>query len=199
MPRWYVLGTGGSRGDPVDAGGRRGGQVAVREEGARRRVTEERLRIARELHDVVAHHITLVNAQAGVVHHLMRTDPEHAYQALERIRDTSRAALDELRATVGLLRSSDAPALPREPAPASPTLTLCWTPSATPASTSHSNAPGNRASCCRSPTWRPAPTAHDLHHHSIERLRGHAQGESPRWSASRCLALGHSRGGFIER
>ncbi|MFF7638590.1 sensor histidine kinase [Kitasatospora sp. NPDC008050] len=89
----------------------------TREEEARRRVTEERLRIARELHDVVAHHITLVNAQAGVAHHLMRTDPDHAYQALERIRDTSRAALDELRATVGLLRHSDTPAAPREPAP----------------------------------------------------------------------------------
>ncbi|GJF31826.1 two-component sensor histidine kinase [Kitasatospora sp. NE20-6] len=89
----------------------------TREEEARRRVTEERMRIARELHDVVAHHITLVNAQAGVAHHLMRTDPEHAYQALERIRDTSRAALDELRATVGLLRYSGDQAAPREPAP----------------------------------------------------------------------------------
>ncbi|MGW7579188.1 sensor histidine kinase [Streptomyces sp. NPDC054765] len=89
----------------------------TREEEARHRVTEERLRIARELHDVVAHHITLVNAQAGVAHHLMRTDPDHAYQALERIRDTSRAALDELRATVGLLRYSDDPAAPCEPAP----------------------------------------------------------------------------------
>ncbi|GLW56333.1 sensor histidine kinase [Kitasatospora phosalacinea] len=89
----------------------------TREEEARRRVTEERMRIARELHDVVAHHITLVNAQAGVAHHLMRTDPEHAYQALERIRDTSRAALDELRATVGLLRHSGDQAAPREPAP----------------------------------------------------------------------------------
>ncbi|MFC9325160.1 sensor histidine kinase [Kitasatospora sp. NPDC057015] len=89
----------------------------TREEEARRRVTEERMRIARELHDVVAHHITLVNAQAGVAHHLMRTDPEHAYQALERIRDTSRAALDELRATVGLLRYSGEQSAPREPAP----------------------------------------------------------------------------------
>ncbi|MEV7217573.1 histidine kinase [Kitasatospora cineracea] len=89
----------------------------TREEEARRRVTEERMRIARELHDVVAHHITLVNAQAGVAHHLMRTDPEHAYRALERIRDTSRAALDELRATVGLLRHSGDQAAPREPAP----------------------------------------------------------------------------------
>lgn len=88
----------------------------TREEVALRRVTEERVRIARELHDVVAHHITLVNAQAGVAHHLMRTDPEHAYQALERIRDTSRSALEELRATVGLLRQpGDVPST--QPAP----------------------------------------------------------------------------------
>ncbi|MFC9236121.1 sensor histidine kinase [Streptomyces decoyicus] len=89
----------------------------TKEDEARRRVTAERLRIARELHDVVAHHITLVNAQAGVAHHLMRTDTDHAYQALERIRDTSRAALDELRATVGLLRHGEDPVEPREPAP----------------------------------------------------------------------------------
>ncbi|NUP48437.1 MAG: sensor histidine kinase [Catenulispora sp.] len=89
----------------------------TKEEEALRRVTEERMRIARELHDVVAHHITLVNAQAGVAHHLMKTDPSHAYEALERIRDTSRSALDELRATVGLLRAGDEAAAPREPAP----------------------------------------------------------------------------------
>ncbi|MDQ0718355.1 signal transduction histidine kinase [Streptomyces luteogriseus] len=79
----------------------------TREEEARRRVTEERVRIARELHDVVAHHITLVNAQAGVAHHLMRNDPDRAYEALAHIKDNSRAALAELRATVGLLRQPD--------------------------------------------------------------------------------------------
>ncbi|KUL37145.1 sensor histidine kinase [Streptomyces regalis] len=77
---------------------------------ARRRVTEERVRIARDLHDVVAHHINLVNAQAGVAHHLMRANPEQAYEALAHIKDNSRAALDELRATVGLLcQPDDAP------------------------------------------------------------------------------------------
>jgi signal transduction histidine kinase len=89
----------------------------TREEEALRRVGEERIRIARDLHDVVAHHITLVNAQAGVAHHLMRSDTDTAYLALERIRDTSRTALDELRATVGLLRSSSEPDSPREPTP----------------------------------------------------------------------------------
>ncbi|MFJ9118741.1 sensor histidine kinase [Streptomyces sp. NPDC102394] len=89
----------------------------TREEEARRRVTEERVRIARDLHDVVAHHITLVNAQAGVAHHLMRTDPDRAYEALAHIKDNSRAALDELRATVGLLRQPDDAPGSRAPIP----------------------------------------------------------------------------------
>ncbi|MFF5075509.1 sensor histidine kinase [Actinoplanes sp. NPDC000266] len=89
----------------------------TREQEARRRVGEERIRIARDLHDVVAHHITLVNAQAGVAHHLMRTHPDRAYQALAEIRETSRAALDELRATVGLLRQDDDPPDSRRPTP----------------------------------------------------------------------------------
>ncbi|XVU27817.1 sensor histidine kinase [Actinoplanes sp. CA-054009] len=89
----------------------------TREQEARRRVGEERIRIARDLHDVVAHHITLVNAQAGVAHHLMRTHPDRAYEALAEIRETSRAALDELRATVGLLRQDDDPPDSRRPTP----------------------------------------------------------------------------------
>jgi len=89
----------------------------TREQEARRAVTEERLRIARELHDVVAHHITLVNAQAGVAHHLMRDNPDAAYLALAQIKETSRAALDELRATVGLLRQSDDDPSPLRPLP----------------------------------------------------------------------------------
>jgi signal transduction histidine kinase len=89
----------------------------TREEEARRRVADERVRIARELHDVVAHHITLVNAQAGVAHHLLRTDPEAAYEALAHIKETSRTALDELRATVGLLRQTDDQPASREPLP----------------------------------------------------------------------------------
>ena len=75
-----------------------------RDEESRRRVAEERVRIARDLHDVVAHHITLVNAQAGVAHHLMRSDPETAYLVLGHLKDASSAALNELRATVGYLR-----------------------------------------------------------------------------------------------
>jgi signal transduction histidine kinase len=81
----------------------------TREVEARRRVHDERIRIARDLHDVVAHHITLVNAQAGVAHHLLDQHPDKARQALADIKQTSRAALDELRATVGLLRQDDDP------------------------------------------------------------------------------------------
>ncbi|WP_460060625.1 sensor histidine kinase [Streptomyces sp. YKOK-I1] len=90
---------------------------SMQEAEARRRVTEERVRIARDLHDVVAHHITLVNAQAGVAHHLMHVDPERAYEAMAHIKDNSRAALDELRATVGLLRQPDDAPGSRAPIP----------------------------------------------------------------------------------
>ncbi|MFD7666758.1 sensor histidine kinase [Streptomyces sp. NPDC059788] len=90
----------------------------TREEEARRRVAEERMRIARELHDVVAHHIALVNVQAGVASHVMDSRPDQAKQALAHVREASRSALDELRATVGLLRQSDDdPHAPTEPAP----------------------------------------------------------------------------------
>ncbi|WP_030805341.1 sensor histidine kinase [Streptomyces sp. NRRL S-337] len=89
----------------------------TREEEARRRVAEERLRIARELHDVVAHHIALVNVQAGVASHVMDNRPDQAKQALAHVREASRSALEELRATVGLLRQSDDPRAPTEPAP----------------------------------------------------------------------------------
>ncbi|WP_149179401.1 sensor histidine kinase [Streptomyces sp. TRM49041] len=89
----------------------------TREEEAGRRVAEERLRIARDLHDVVAHHIALVNVQAGVAAHVMDKRPDQAKEALAHVRDASRSALDELRATVGLLRQSGDPEAPTEPAP----------------------------------------------------------------------------------
>ncbi|NWF31134.1 sensor histidine kinase [Streptomyces sp. PKU-EA00015] len=89
----------------------------TREEEAGRRVAEERLRIARDLHDVVAHHIALVNVQAGVAAHVMDKRPDQAKEALAHVREASRSALDELRATVGLLRQSGDPEAPTEPAP----------------------------------------------------------------------------------
>jgi signal transduction histidine kinase len=87
-------------------------------EEAHRQVIEERLRIARDLHDMLAHHITVVNAQAGVAQYLLRTNPEAAEKALAGITDNSRAALDDLRVTLGLLRADiDAGLEDRAPAP----------------------------------------------------------------------------------
>ena len=89
----------------------------TREEEARRRVSEERMRIARELHDVVAHHLALANAQAGTVAHLVRTRPEQAEKLLAELAGTTSSALRELKATVGLLRQTDDARPPLEPAP----------------------------------------------------------------------------------
>ncbi|GAB2582477.1 histidine kinase [Streptomyces capparidis] len=88
-----------------------------RDSEARRRVAEERVRIARELHDLVAHQITLANAQATVAAHLFDARPEQARQSVRELVETTRDALDELRATVGLLRQSGDAAEPAEPAP----------------------------------------------------------------------------------
>jgi signal transduction histidine kinase len=78
---------------------------ASRDEEARRAVTEERLRIARELHDVVAHHISVINVQAGVARHLLDDNPEMAGEALGHIRESSQVVLSELSTILGLLRS----------------------------------------------------------------------------------------------
>ncbi|MFI0237629.1 sensor histidine kinase [Streptomyces sp. NPDC016845] len=88
-----------------------------RDSEARRRVAEERVRIARELHDLVAHQITLANAQATVAAHLFDSRPEQTRKSLEELVETTRDALDDLRATVGLLRQSGDAAAPAEPAP----------------------------------------------------------------------------------
>ncbi|MEW2182115.1 sensor histidine kinase [Streptomyces cellulosae] len=77
-----------------------------RELEARRRVAEERVRIARELHDLVAHQITLANAQATVAAHFFDSRPEQTRVSLRELVATTGHALDELRATVGLLRQT---------------------------------------------------------------------------------------------
>jgi signal transduction histidine kinase len=85
-------------------------------EDANARVTAERLRIARDLHDVLAHNISLINVQAGVALHLMDDQPEQARSALSAIKDASKDTLRELRSVLGVLRSVDEQA-ERAPAP----------------------------------------------------------------------------------
>ncbi len=79
-------------------------EVAAREAEAERRLGEERLRIAREVHDVVAHSMVAINVQAGVAAHLLDDDPNQAREALLQIKRTSGDALADLRATLGILR-----------------------------------------------------------------------------------------------
>ena len=86
-------------------------------ERARQEVREERVRIARELHDVVAHTLAVITVQAGVGRRLMAKRPEEAGAALESIEMIGRTAQDELRVVLGLLRDEDAGTTALAPAP----------------------------------------------------------------------------------
>jgi signal transduction histidine kinase len=87
-----------------------------RQEELRRRAGEERMRIARDLHDVVAHNISVINVQANTALHLMDRQPDRARSALATINEVSGQALVELRSVLGVLRAVDEGA-PRAPAP----------------------------------------------------------------------------------
>jgi signal transduction histidine kinase len=76
---------------------------------ARRAAAEERLRLARELHDVVAHAMSVIAVQSGVGAHVANTQPKEAAKALAAIEATSRAALEELRRLLGVLRQENEP------------------------------------------------------------------------------------------
>jgi signal transduction histidine kinase len=93
----------------------------TREEEALRRVEEERLRIARELHDVTAHSLSLIAVQAGGAAKVAEKDPAAARASIETIRRTAKASLEELRSMLGVLRGG-------EDAPLSPTGTLAHLP-----------------------------------------------------------------------
>lgn len=88
--------------------GRRERTAEFRRRVSQRRQTEvqaERVRIARELHDVLAHSLSQINVQAGVGLHLMDKQPEKAKEALASIKETSKTALDEVRTVLGVLRA----------------------------------------------------------------------------------------------
>jgi signal transduction histidine kinase len=82
-------------------------------------VQAERVRIARELHDVLAHSLSQINVQAGVGLHLMDSQPAKAKEALASIKETSKTALDEVRSVLGVLRAEDGadPSAPLVPEP----------------------------------------------------------------------------------
>jgi signal transduction histidine kinase len=89
----------------------------AREALARRAVTEERLRLARELHDVVAHAVSVIAVQSGVGAHVADSRPGEVGKALAAIEATSRAALTELRRLLGVLRQDGEPQASLTPAP----------------------------------------------------------------------------------
>lgn len=89
-------------------------QRQSRAEELRRRASEDRMRMARDLHDVVAHNISVINVQANTALHLMDRQPQRAREALSTINEVSRQALTELRSVLGVLRDvgQDAPRAP---------------------------------------------------------------------------------------
>ncbi|MFC8801233.1 sensor histidine kinase [Promicromonospora sp. NPDC057138] len=106
-------------------------RAAARETAAERErtaVASERLRIARELHDVLAHSLSAINVQAGVGLHLLEKNPGQAREALSNIRDTSKDALAEVRTVLGIVREGAtppaSPPLPDDAAPLAPTWDL---------------------------------------------------------------------------
>jgi signal transduction histidine kinase len=78
---------------------------AQRDEEARRAVADERVRIARDLHDVVAHHLSVIVVQAEAAQEVLAARPDRAGEAMATVADTARSALGELRRVLGVLRS----------------------------------------------------------------------------------------------
>jgi signal transduction histidine kinase len=113
---WVIAGGGWAAGVAV-----RHRQAVRRRELARDRarvVAEERLRIARELHDIVSHNLSLIAVQAGVANHVADEQPERAREALRSIESTSKGALAEMRSVLTVLRADPAEGdATREPAP----------------------------------------------------------------------------------
>jgi signal transduction histidine kinase len=90
-------------------------ETQTREERARRIAVEERLRIARELHDVFGHTMATISVQAGVGIHLLQTRPAQAVAALTTIKQISDQALTDVKTILGILRADNDPAQPRTP------------------------------------------------------------------------------------
>jgi signal transduction histidine kinase len=124
----------------------------AREEEARRRASDERLRMARELHDSLGHYLSLISVQSGVALNLNQQLPEQARAALAAIKQASRDALGELRSALDILRQDGEPA-PRSPVPALARLGDL---------VSQASAPGLEVSAETEGTVRPLPFGVDV-------------------------------------
>ena len=114
---WLVLVTGWALGFAARERRRHAEDEAVRR--TEQAVAEERLRIARELHDIVAHSMSLIAVKAGIGNHVAQERPAEAREALREIEAASRGSLTEMRHLLGVLRSEvDSPALAPAPGPA---------------------------------------------------------------------------------
>ncbi|MFL6116260.1 MAG: sensor histidine kinase, partial [Catenulispora sp.] len=96
---------------------RRAGAVRQRADAAAQAVANERLRIARELHDMIAHSVGIIAIQAGMGNRVITTQPAEARKALQAIEETSRDTLSQLRRTLTALRQNDVSGTPTDPAP----------------------------------------------------------------------------------
>ncbi|MBT2420706.1 sensor histidine kinase [Streptomyces sp. ISL-22] len=103
-----LLVIGGAWGVGFTVRGRRAESAREQRRRAERALDEERLRIARELHDIVSHNLSLIAIKAGVAGHVAEADPREARAALKVIEETSRSALAEMRRTLGVLRTEGA-------------------------------------------------------------------------------------------
>ena len=156
-----------------------------REQDARRRVAEERLRIARDLHDSVGHHLALISVQSDVAARAIGSDAAASRAAMRHVKSASGKALAELRDTVSLLRDPAAPAAPTQiPAPGLDALDELLT---------GLRADGLEIECRvtgRAVPLAPAAdlTAYRVIQESLTNVRKHSAGRRAR------LALGYARG-----
>jgi signal transduction histidine kinase len=101
---WFTIGTGWALGRSIRARREYAGQIAERR--AQQAVSEERLRIAREMHDVVAHSMSVIVMKAAVANHVHDTRPEESREAIGVIESVARAALADIQRVLGSLRSA---------------------------------------------------------------------------------------------
>ncbi|MEV0113566.1 sensor histidine kinase [Streptomyces sp. NPDC050844] len=167
-------------------------EALTAEERARRTLLEERGRIARELHDVVAHHMSVISIQAQVAPHLVKDPPDELKENLEGIRQNALEALTELRRVLGVLRSEnpdDPEAAPQAPLPTLDRLTGL---------VDNARAAGLTVDCATTGERRPLPPGVDLSAYRIvqEALSNairHAPGSNVH------IALAHTRPGLRVR